>query len=153
MIKIISGGQTGVDRASLDAAIDLGLECGGFCPKGRRSEDGIIPTKYPLTETSTDQYPERTELNVKSGDGTLVVIDREPDKGTSLTISLCKLYHKPYLIADLARENAETEVIHWIEENKIDILNVAGNRESVSPGINIRTYKFLVTIFSKLGPI
>ena len=94
-MKIISGGQTGVDRAALDAALETGIECGGFCPKGRRSEDGIIPEKYPLTETKTDQYPERTELNVKKSDATLVLIDGEADRGTALTISLCKLHHKP----------------------------------------------------------
>src|SRR3954465_12097951 len=101
-MKIISGGQTGVDRAALDVAMEVGIECGGFCPKGRRSEDGIIPAKYPLTETGTDQYPERTELNVKISDATLVLIDRAQDKGTALSISLCKLHHKPHRVVDLS---------------------------------------------------
>jgi predicted Rossmann-fold nucleotide-binding protein len=72
MFKIISGGQTSVDRAALDVALKLSIDCGGFCPKGRKSEDGTIPIKYPLTETHTDNYPERTELNVKASDGTLI---------------------------------------------------------------------------------
>ena len=67
-MKIISGGQTGVDRAALDVALELHIECGGFCPKGRKSEDGIIPEKYPLIETATEEYSERTELNVKEAD-------------------------------------------------------------------------------------
>lgn len=62
--KIISGGQTGVDRAALDVALESGIPCGGWCPKGRRAEDGIIPTRYPIEETSSPDYPMRTEMNV-----------------------------------------------------------------------------------------
>ncbi len=149
MNKIISGGQTGVDRAALDAALELGIECGGYCPKGRKSEDGIIPEKYPLTETATDQYPERTELNVKEGDGTLVIIHKEADKGTSLTISLCRRYRKPCIVIDLSKENIEKAVLNWLTENNIAVLNVAGNRESFSPGINKKTFNFLMRIFQR----
>jgi len=144
-MKIISGGQTGVDRAALNVALDTGIECGGFCPKGRRSEDGIIPKKYPLAETKTDQYPERTELNIKTSDATLVLIDREADRGTALTISLCKLYHKSWIVIDLSIENKEQNLLQWIKENKINVLNVAGNRESFSPGIGKKTYEFLMS--------
>jgi hypothetical protein len=147
MTKIISGGQTGVDRAALDVALDAGIKCGGFCPKGRRSEDGIIPEKYLLTETTTDQYPERTELNVKTSDATLVLIDREADRGTALTISLCKLHHKPWVVIDLSNENTGQNLLQWIKENKIEVLNVAGNRESFSPGIGKKAYEFLVSQF------
>ena len=146
-MKIISGGQTGVDRAALDAALETGIECGGFCPKGRRSEDGIIPEKYPLTETKTDQYPERTELNVKNSDATLILIDGEADRGTALTISLCKLHHKPWIVIDLSNKNKEQNLRQWIKENKINVLNVAGNRESFSPGIEKRAYEFLISQF------
>jgi len=146
-MKIISGGQTGVDRAALDAALETGIECGGFCPKGRRSEDGIIPEKYPLTETKTDQYPERTELNVKNSDATLILIDGEADRGTALTISLCKLHHKPWIVIDLSNKNKEQNLCQWIKENKINVLNVAGNRESFSPGIEKRAYEFLISQF------
>jgi predicted Rossmann-fold nucleotide-binding protein len=86
MLKVISGGQTGVDRAALDAALTLGIHCGGFCPKGRKSEDGTIPEKYPLVETLNDNYSERTERNVKTADGTLILIAGNPDRGTQLTI-------------------------------------------------------------------
>jgi len=144
MLKIVSGGQTGVDRAALDAAIHLGLECGGYCPKGRKSEDGTISEKYPLTETATSDYPERTTLNVKTGDGTLVFIDKQTDPGTSLTISLCKKYFKPYMVIDLSREKEKPEVLQWIKRNKINILNIAGNRESTSPGIGKKTFEFLM---------
>jgi predicted Rossmann-fold nucleotide-binding protein len=146
-MKIISGGQTGVDRAALDAALETGIECGGFCPKGRRSEDGIIPEKYPLTETKTDRYPERTELNVKNSDATLVLIDGEADRGTALTISLCKLHHKPSIVIDLSNKNKEQNLLHWIKENKINVLNVAGSRESFSPGIEKKAYEFLISQF------
>ncbi|HEY6976546.1 MAG TPA: putative molybdenum carrier protein [Chitinophagaceae bacterium] len=148
-MKIISGGQTGVDRAALDAALELGIECGGFCPKGRKSEDGIIPEKYPLTETATDRYPERTELNVKTSDATLVLINKESDRGTALTISLCEHHHKPCIIIDLSNENREQDLLQWIKENGIDVLNVAGNRESFSPGIRKRAYEFLVSRLPK----
>src|SRR6476620_5473066 len=149
MVKIISGGQTGVDRAALDAALELGIECGGFCPKGRKSEDGIIPAKYPLTETKTDQYPERTELNVKNSDATLVLVDREADRGTALTVSLCKHHHKPCIIIDLSNENREQNLLQWIKENRINVLNVAGNRESFSPGIWKKAHEFLASRLSK----
>jgi len=146
-MKIISGGQTGVDRAALDVALEFSIECGGFCPKGRRSEDGIIPGKYPLTETKTDQYPERTELNIKTSKATLVLIDKEADRGTTLTISLCNLHHKPCIVIDLSNENKERDLLQWIKENNIDVLNVAGNRESFSPGIGKKAYEFLLNIF------
>jgi hypothetical protein len=144
-MKIISGGQTGVDRAALDVALELGIECGGFCPKGRRSEDGIIPEKYPLIETSTNQYPERTQLNVKTSDGTLMLIDKEADRGTTLTISLCKLHHKPFMVIDLSNEDQKRDLLQWIKENKINVLNLAGSRESFSPGIWKKAYQFLLS--------
>jgi predicted Rossmann-fold nucleotide-binding protein len=145
-MKIISGGQTGVDRAALDVALELGIECGGFCPKGRKSEDGVIPEKYPLTETTTDQYPERTELNVKTSDATLVLIDGEADRGTALTISLCKLLNKPCIVIDLSKDE-EHKLLEWIKENKINVLNIAGNRESFSLRIERKAYKFLRLFF------
>jgi hypothetical protein len=142
-MKILSGGQTGVDRAALDVALDLNIECGGFCPKGRKSEDGVIPERYPLTETTTDDYSQRTECNVQTGDGTLVLIDKDADKGTLLTINLCKRYNRPFIIADVSKNNDYVKIIEWIEANNIDILNIAGSRESFSPGIYRRAYRFL----------
>ncbi len=141
-LKIISGGQTGVDRAALDVALLLGWPCGGYCPKGRKSEDGIIPAKYPLTETVIEEYSERTALNVKSSDATLVLVDKQADRGTALTISLCQEYQKHCLVIDLSEE-AEQDILKWITENGISVLNVAGNRESVSPGIYKKAVDFL----------
>ena len=142
-MKIISGGQTGVDRAALDVALDLDIECGGFCPKGRKSEDGVIPERYPLTETKTDEYSERTEYNVQASDGTLVLIDEDADKGTSLTITLCKRYNKAFIIADVSENNHFAKIIQWIKGNNIEVLNIAGSRESFSPGIYRNSYEFL----------
>src|SRR5947209_11260398 len=86
--KIVSGGQTGVDRAALDVALELGLPCGGWCPKGRRSEGGRIPERYPLRETTSAAYPARTRRNVLYSDGTLVLTNGPPTGGTALTIEL-----------------------------------------------------------------
>src|SRR5438876_1977372 len=86
--KIISGGQTGVDRAALDVALELGIPCGGWCPQGRRAEDGVIPARYPLRETPWWGYPQRTEWNVRDSDGTLILAEGEPDRGTVLTREL-----------------------------------------------------------------
>lgn len=147
MLKIISGGQTGVDRAALDVALKLGIQCGGFCPKGRKSEDGTIPEKYPLTETQSDTYPKRTALNVKTGDATLILIAANPDRGTQLTIDLCKRYNKPCLVIDLNDENDPADIKFWIDKNKISTINIAGNRESISPGVNEKAYKFLTILF------
>src|SRR5204862_1053873 len=86
--RVVSGGQTGVDRAALDVALGLGLPCGGWCPKGRRAEDGPLPERYPLRETPWSGYPQRTQWNVRDSDGTLVLLNGEPDRGTRLTIEL-----------------------------------------------------------------
>jgi hypothetical protein len=134
-IKIISGGQTGVDRAALDVALELGLECGGWCPKGRRAEDGPIPARYPLNETNSDQYPPRTAMNVRTADGTLIVTRGKPDRGTGLTLQLAKRYRKPSLVVDLDQAPKTAEVRKWLESNRINILNIAGPRESSCEGI------------------
>ncbi len=150
MLKIISGGQTGVDRAALDVALQLGLPCGGFCPKGRKSEDGMIHEKYPLTETKTDNYAERTELNVKTSDGTMILIDGRADRGTKLTAGLCNQHHKPCLLIDISDEKQIPDVKNWLQRNNISILNVAGNRESSSPGIGLKAFVFLTEILKTL---
>ena len=130
--KIISGGQTGVDRAALDAAISLGLEHGGFCPKGRVTEDGIIPVEYKMDELDTEEYSVRTMKNVQCSDGTFILHQGEITGGTALTDEFCKIKKKPFLIINILDEFKEIRVNfnRWLETNNITILNVAGPRES-----------------------
>jgi predicted Rossmann-fold nucleotide-binding protein len=135
-IKVISGGQTGVDRAALDVALELALPCGGWCPRGRKAEDGVLPAHYPLAETTTEAYAERTERNVLESDGTLVLVrGGRPSAGTALTIGLAREHSKPCLVIDLARDASPKRIKDWIDENQIQILNVAGPRDSQAPGI------------------
>ena len=132
IIKIISGGQTGVDRASLDVAIELGIEHGGFCPKGRRSEHGIIPQKYIMCETESDDYSERTLKNVQFSDGTLILHKGEIIAGTRQTEKFCFLEKKPILTINILDEFKKIRVnfSRWLETNTITSLNIAGPRES-----------------------
>ena len=146
--KIVSGGQTGVDRAALDVAIELGLPCGGWCPRGRKAEDGPIHTRYPLEETTSGDYRVRTRLNVEKSDGTLILTQGPVTGGTALTIRLAKERSKPCIVVDLAHQQDPGDVLEWVEENQIRILNVAGPRESKVQGIHERTSKFLEKILS-----
>lgn len=146
--KIISGGQTGVDRAALDVALELGLPCGGWCPQGRRAEDGRIPERYPLQETASWYYPVRTEKNVEEADGTLILAWGRPAGGTALTLRLAKRHGKPYFVVDLAREGDASEVRRWLQESKITVLNVAGPREGEAAGIHDRAVLFLRKVLS-----
>ncbi len=146
--RIISGGQTGVDRGALDAAIYLGIEHGGWCPRGRLAEDGLIPSRYELTETDSAKYPVRTAQNVIDSDGTLILYERELLGGTSLTLRLAKEHGKPCLTIDLASPLEPGTVCDWIAEHAIEVLNVAGPRESSSPGIADGARSFLVQAFA-----
>lgn len=149
--KIISGGQTGVDRAALDVALELGIPCGGWCPQGRWAEDGVISFRYPLEEASSPEYPLRTELNVQDADGILIITWSTPMGGTALTIKLAQKHHKPYLLVDLAQETQKANVVlvrEWLRQNKIQVLNVAGPRESEVAGIYIHATQFLKSLFA-----
>lgn len=134
-LKILSGGQTGVDRAALVVALELGLSCGGWCPKERKAEDGTIPAKYQLEETPSADYRQRTEWNVRDSDGTLILTVGPVSGGTALTAEFAKKHDRPCLVIDLATEPAIETIRQWIEQNRIRILNVAGPRESRQPGI------------------
>src|SRR5262245_36279612 len=134
--SIRSGGQTGVDRAALDVALELGLTCGGWCPRGRRAEDGPIDTRYPMRELPGDGSTQRTEWNVRDGDGTLVLKRGEADRGTALTIELAERYRKPCLVLDLTEQPDPGVVRAWAERHGVRELNVAGPRESSRPGIH-----------------
>jgi len=132
--KIISGGQTRVDRAGLDFAIENRIPHGGYCPKGRKAEDGKISDNYNLIETATSNYKERTEKNLIESDGTLIINKGELSGGTLLTANLCKKHKKTLFIVDLDSITAETkeEFNSWIKDNSIETLNIAGPRESKS---------------------
>ena len=132
MLMIISGGQTGVDRAALDIAIELGMPHGGYCPKGRRAEDGIIPSKYNLIEHSSVQYAGRTIENVLSSDGTLILHIGIISNGTALTKEFCIQQRKPLIIINILNESKSDwlNFNNWLKDNSINILNVAGPRES-----------------------
>lgn len=134
-LKIISGGQTGVDRAALDIAIELGIRCGGWCPKGRWAEDGEIPSGYPLTETGSVDPSERTKMNIADSDGTVVLHAGQLDSGTALTISVCALAGKPLLEIDLSERYNIGHILQWISQNHLREIHIAGPRESHSPGI------------------
>lgn len=146
--RIVSGGQTGVDRAALDVALEHGIDCGGWCPQGRKAEDGPIPERYPLKETPWDGYPQRTEWNVRDSDGTLILTRGEPDRGTALTLRLAQEKKKPCLVVDLAEEVDVERIRAWLEENHIATLNVAGPRESSAPGIQGEAAKIVRSLFS-----
>ena len=133
-LVILSGGQTGADRAALDVALELGLGCGGWCPRGRRAEDGAIPDRYPLRETPTAAYPQRTEWNVRDADATLILHAGRADRGTALTERLARALGKPVRTLDVRTANA-ADLTAWIERERVATLNVAGPRESGSLGI------------------
>lgn len=132
--KIVSGGQTGVDRAALDAAREQGIPIGGWCPQGRRAEDGQIDARYPLQETPSADYAQRTAWNVRDSDGTLILVEGEPKGGTALTVEEGQRRSKPLLQRDV-HASAVGPVRAWIQRNDIDVLNVAGPRASEALGI------------------
>jgi hypothetical protein len=146
--KIISGGQTGVDRAALDVALELGMACGGWCPKGRRAEDGPIAERYPLKETASRAYPQRTRCNVLDSDGTMVLTRGCPSGGTALTIRIAEKNGKPHLVIDLNRPRDPSRVQAWCRTHQIRVLNVAGARESESPGIYEQATDLLKAVLS-----
>jgi hypothetical protein len=132
-MKIVSGGQTGVDRAALDAALELGIEAGGWCPQGRLAEDGAIAEKYPLKELPKAGYLQRTKRNVIDSDGTVIIFFGNPAGGTQLTLEFCMKESRPYLLIDaqsLSVEQASVKIQRFIDKNNISILNVAGPRAS-----------------------
>ncbi|MCK4407979.1 MAG: putative molybdenum carrier protein [Bacteroidales bacterium] len=145
--KLISGGQAGVDRATLDFALDNQITCCGWCPKGRIAEDGIIPIKYPLTETSSSDYRERTRFNVKDSDGTLIFINGYMDEGTKLTMDTTADLKKTCFIYDFSKTPEKEKLLNWLSENKIKTLNIAGPRESNAEGIYGLVYDMLKKIF------
>jgi hypothetical protein len=146
--RIISGGQTGVDRAALDAAVRWAIPCGGWCPRGRRAEDGPIPDRYPLKETPSARYPQRTEWNVRDSDATLIVTRGRPRGGTALTRWLAQKLGRPCLVLDLTGPQEPAAGRAWLAARPIRILNVAGPRESEAPGIRDEAFALLLRILA-----
>lgn len=144
--RIISGGQTGVDRGALDAAIELGIPHGGKCPRGRLAEDGRIPNQYELSETESRRYSVRTEMNVVESDGTLIFYYGELSGGTNLTRRMAIKNGKPYFLFDFTGPPALDEVTQWIVEQQIETLNCAGPRESSCPGISSLTRQLCIEL-------
>lgn len=146
--KIISGGQTGVDRGALDAAIALGIAHGGWCPRGRLAEDGPIPGRYELHETDSPDYPVRTERNVLDSDATLILCCGQVSGGTELTLRLAERHRRPCLVVDLDRPLDVDPVRRWLVSHQVQVLNLAGPRESQSPGIGALAAGFVRELFS-----
>lgn len=170
MLKIISGGQTGADREGLDAAIVMGLPHGGWCTKFRRAEDGPIPASYNLIELDNPSYPARTKRNVQACNIAIVWFTRY-SAGTNLTERYCIENKKPYILVDLSRPTPYVDFngVELCQSTYADyrdpiastigrmhdkagnlVINVAGNRESVSPGIYNHVYKDLMYVFGVL---
>jgi len=146
--RVISGGQTGVDRAALDVALELGIPCGGWCPRGRAAEDGRIPERYPLVETPSHGYAQRTEWNVRDADATLVLHRGRVRGGTALTVAVARRLDRPCLTVDLAARPDPAEVAAWLEEHRVVALDVAGPRESQAPGIGARARALLRAVLA-----
>lgn len=167
--RVVSGGQTGVDRAALDAAIAAGIEIGGWCPRDRRSEDGSIPLRYPLRETAAKSYAVRTEWNVRDSDATLILVLDRVSNGTRLTIDSAKAQARPLRIEylcppaagtligtgtlisdDVSPEQRVADVIEWLGREQIKTLNVAGPRGSSRRDVYQKSLHFLTMLFDTM---
>jgi hypothetical protein len=150
--KIISGGQTGADRAALDFAIAQNIPYGGWVPKGRKTEDGTLPEKYRLQEMPTPEYSKRTEKNVLDSDGTVIVSHGFLTGGSALTREFAIQHQKPWIHIDLMKlslKDASKALIVWLKENNIQVLNVAGPKAGKDPRIYEATLNLLKNVLSK----
>ena len=144
--EIVSGGQTGVDRAALDWASQRGVIHGGWCPKGRLAADGPLPDHYLLRETESTGYRQRTKLNVKDSDATLIFNMGPLDGGTLQTVRFAQTLRKPHLVVqidEMALEAAAQNVRTWLVAGRFLTLNVAGPREEKRPGVYAGVFALL----------
>ena len=142
-----------MDRVALDAAIATGIPHGGWVPKGRKAEDGIIPSRYNLLELDDEEYAARTLKNVQDSDGTLIITRGNPDGGTLFTLEIAAEHNKPFLVTDLQISDpteSGKEILSWLSSNSIEVLNVAGPRESKKPGIYEQALQLLWIAFKEL---
>lgn len=157
MLTVISGGQTGIDRLALDLAIELKIDHGGWCPKGRRSEDGTIPIDYQLQETDSRNYAQRTERNIVESDGTLILFGETLSGGTELTAKIARRLNRPSLAIGVKKLNeaalvcAETECLKWLIDHQISVLNVAGPRLSSAPNLPDLFNPFLKSVLQQFS--
>ena len=152
MLRIVSGGQTGVDRAALDVALEMGLPCGGWCPRGRLAEDGPLPLRYPLRESHSASYAQRTEWNVRDSEATLILNTGRLAGGTRLTREVAEAYGRPALVIDLDNPPPIERLVRWFEAHDVEVLNVAGPRESGRPGIHDTAAAFLRRLMAAIAP-
>ncbi|MFT3806704.1 putative molybdenum carrier protein [Arenimonas sp.] len=148
---VISGGQTGVDRAALDVAIIHGCKHGGWCPAGRKAEDGAIPLRYQLTETESSGYRQRTKRNVLESDGTLILNVGALDGGTLETLRIAERASKPVRLVALDAASWEETIAAtrgWLRLHDIRVLNMAGPKESKRPGIHGQATRFLAGLIT-----
>lgn len=147
-LVIVSGGQTGADRAALDWAIAYGVRHGGWCPKGRRAEDGAIASRYGLSETPSPNYSERTEWNVRDSDATLIIsVSPRLMGGSRATREFARRHGRPCLHVSGDRASAAT-VRRFIRKHRVSILNVAGPRASKEPDVYALVIALLGEVFS-----
>lgn len=146
--RLVSGGQSGVDRAALDAAMAAGVEVGGWCPAGRDAEDGAIDRRYPLRETPSADTAERTEWNVRDSDATLILNRGTLDGGTALTRELAAAYGRPVLVVAVDASAAVRRVRRWLAEERPRVLNVAGPSEGKRPGIYGQAYAMMEALLT-----
>lgn len=151
--KIVSGGQTGVDRGALDAAIELGIPHGGWCPKGRYAEDGPIPDRYQLLELASSDYKVRTEQNVIDSDGTLILYRERLQGGTALTNRLAKEHEKPLMRIRIDRTIPYATIITWLVDHEIRVLNIAGPRGSSYAELHQQTCDIVKQLFNDPGQL
>ena len=152
-MKVYSGGQNGADFAGIRAAKFCGLETGGWLPKGCKTLDGPRPdllTDYGMKEHSSDLYPPRTEANVRDSCGTIRFARTFSSAGEKCTLRAIKWFNRPYLNVDMNNPLDKQEVLLWIKDHDIKILNIAGNSEETAPGIGDFVYEYLVDVFSQL---